>query len=93
MIDLTPNRTPKGESCGTCRFAGTHTVAEHRNDQVIVRCRRFPPVDRGNPGERHALGKRLADSHWPHTLWDDWCGEWEARDPDPDQQPAPLGFG
>jgi len=93
MIDLTPNRTPEGESCGTCRFAGTHTCAAERREQVVVRCRRFPPISREWPRDAPCLEARVAATHWPYTLWDDWCGEWEARAPDPDQKPAPLGFG
>lgn len=92
MIELTPNKTPKGESCGTCRFAATHTCAEGRQDQVVVACRRFPPTLM----ERRrgwSLRDKPPASEFPHTTWDDWCGEWEARDPDPDAAPEPIGFG
>lgn len=91
-MTLTANKKPEGESCGTCRFAGTHTVAEHGSDKGIVRCRRFPPVPRAHPGDCPALAARLAYTHWPYTEWDDWCGEWVERDPYPADETAPVGF-
>lgn len=92
MIELTPNSTPEGEQCGTCRFARTHTCAQDRREQVIVRCRRFPPISRERPTEAPCLEAREAATHWPYTTWDDWCGEWQERDPKPDAEPEPMGF-
>lgn len=92
MIELTPNTTPDGEQCGTCRFAGTHTHAAARADQVMVRCRRFPPYRRGGTTEPAQLQAGNRDTIWAITTWDDWCGEWQARDPAPDAKPEPIGF-
>ena len=94
MIDLTPNTTPKGEKCGTCRFAGTHTHAADRRDQTLVRCRRFPPVRLSGPdySRQAALQVAANATAFPVLTWDDWCGEWEERDPEPEQETAPMGF-
>ncbi len=95
MIELTPNKARDGETCGTCRFASTHTVAEDRRDQVVIRCRRYPPtvqVLHGPYGPQPNLQQKLSATHWPYTTWDDWCGEWVIRDSD-DATPGPMGFG
>lgn len=82
-MTLTPNAFPKGESCGTCRFAGTHVHAGASDrEKVLVTCHRFPAQRLGNIPPLHslALTERLGDTVWPVLTWDDWCGEWVARD-------------
>lgn len=81
MTELTPNTPPKGQSCGTCRFATTHTFAEDHRTKVTVKCCRFPPVRLGRkmPREEEHVTQLQDDTAWPYTLWDDWCGEWKAR--------------
>lgn len=79
-MEIEPNRTPPGESCNTCRFAGTHTCAEQQADQVRVTCRRYPPQRLGRESIYNAtLASRQSDTDWPVLDLDGWCGEWRAR--------------
>lgn len=83
MSDLTPNKHPDGEKCGTCRFAGTHVHAGSDDaTKVRVRCLRYPPTRRGEIGKQHPMKDQEADTFWPVLTWDDWCGEWVRRDGD-----------
>lgn len=82
MAELTPNLQPKGESCGSCRFAGTHVHAgTEPRDRALVRCKRYPPQRLGNQPPLHSgtLVSQQRDTVWPVLTWDDWCGEWQAR--------------
>lgn len=82
MSDLTPNKHPDGEKCGTCRFAGTHVLACNDDaTRVRVICRRYPPTRRGLCGKGSRIPEQEVDSIWPVTTWDDWCGEWASRLP------------
>lgn len=78
MTDITPNFAPKGKICGTCRFTTTHTVADGSAKFMVV-CRRFPPLRMSALGNIARLEDHHADTAWPVTIWDDWCGEWQAR--------------
>ena len=79
MTEITPNTAPKGMICGTCRFASTHTVAE-RKERFMIVCRRLPPQRLGRETAfNETLNKRHADTAWPVTIWDNWCGEWLPR--------------
>lgn len=82
MTELTANKLPQGQSCGTCRFAGTHVEAGAGKDRTRVRCLRFPPqrlgqVPRYSPNG--PVSQAQEDTGWPVTTWDDWCGEWKVR--------------
>lgn len=81
MAELTPNTPPPGETCGACRYAGTHTHAPGEA-RTLVRCLRYPPQRRGFVAASHSLKQQNADTLWPVLTWDDWCGEWAARLPD-----------
>ncbi len=84
MTDLTPNPMPEGQSCGTCRFAGTHVQAGHGAERTLVRCLRYPPQRLGQAPEFNSAGpiaRAREDTGWPVLTWDDWCGEWQQRLP------------
>jgi hypothetical protein len=83
-MTLTPNPMPAGQSCGTCRFAGTHVSAGDK-DRVLVRCLRYPPTRLTASVRYNDPRSDLQIAHdatrWPVTTWDEWCGEWAARLP------------
>lgn len=80
MTELTPNKIPDGQKCGTCRFAGTHVVAGvEKETQVRIKCRRYPPARRGGVSGTATLLLQETDNMWPVLTWDDWCGEWAPR--------------
>jgi hypothetical protein len=74
------NLRPDGQSCNTCRFAGTHTHAPSPA-HTLVRCLRFPPQRLGNqpPLGSSELTSQHRDTVWPILTVDDWCGEWAGR--------------
>jgi len=81
MPELTPNVLPAKQRCGACRFAGTHTTLADINPvgATMVRCLRYPPTRRGVEGDHATLAQRYADTVYPVTTWDDWCGEYAPR--------------
>lgn len=81
MSNLTPNPTPKGQICGSCRYAGTHVSANSGQEKTLIACHRYPPqrLGRGAVVNRGLLVSRFNDTGWPHTEWEDWCGEWLPR--------------
>lgn len=80
MTELTPNVLPAKQRCGACRFAGTHVMASaDKADATMVRCLRYPPTRRGVEGDHATLAQRYADTVYPVTSWDDWCGEYMPR--------------
>lgn len=96
-MGLTANKLPKGQSCGTCRFAGTHVEAGSATERTLVRCLRYPPQRLGQEPAYNAAGplhRAQADTGWPVTTWDDWCGEWRARaepiDPEKEEKAAAI---
>lgn len=88
MTELTSNPRPNGQSCGTCRFAGTHVQAGSNLERTLVRCMRYPPQRLGQTHPFNAAGqlaRGLEDTGWPVLTWDDWCGEWQERLPMPEE--------
>lgn len=82
MKELTPNLLPEGQSCGTCRFAGTSVLTPTGSARMLVRCLRFPPQRLGQ-GITYNADRQMEgaweDTGWPVLTWDDWCGEWQTR--------------
>jgi hypothetical protein len=73
------------QRCGTCRW---HDVAHLGDVEVAAdaqgECRRFPPhVDVAARWSRMQQGQDVDDlpGIWPETSVQDWCGEWQAKEP------------
>lgn len=79
----------------TCSGCGLSEVTMLENDDMVLECRRFPPmteypelVDIDNPeeapaellAEREEVVEIVANVHrFPRVRSDDWCGEWRAE--------------
>lgn len=64
------------EMCGNCAFGLLHTYSE----SMAVKCVRFPPQRLGQTLARAPADTGRADSAWPYTLLDDWCGEYQRKE-------------
>ncbi len=62
------------QKCGTCQF--WHTTDAAVGNQT---CRRFPPFVVSEMFKHQPLPAPEAGV-WPVTSYDDWCGEWAAKD-------------
>ena len=57
--------------CTTCRFW------RHEQPGPTGLCVRYAPA----PVNRNHYGAPLHDAMWPITWSENWCGEWEAKQP------------
>ena len=83
--------------CGTCRWHDQEGYARYHGPDAEGLgnsgfCRRFPPmpdfIRRWHIWQKTEQSnepmENLVFGIWPETDFDDWCGEWQAREP-----PAP----
>jgi hypothetical protein len=62
-------KIPTDANCGTCRW-------HNQRPRVLSQCRRYAPVV--------TTRSILAQTVWPETKDNDWCGEWEATIEEPE---------
>ena len=62
------------QTCGLCRY--WYVTDRGADDQ---RCRRFPPTFASEFFKERPYPHPAAGV-WPVTAYDDWCGEWAAKD-------------
>ena len=78
--------------CETCRWHDIEGFARHHGEDDpggLGFCRRFPPLP--DFIRRWAIWQKTEQANepmenlvfgiWPETSDEDWCGEWQAREP------------
>lgn len=77
--------TATNKICGNCSFS-------HREEDssVLLDCRRYPPHFAANETQEteaiSAIGKSgMWRGWWVQVFPSDWCGEWQAVEPEQDQ--------
>jgi hypothetical protein len=68
--------------CGTCRFWEPDVVdGECRRRAPLLTVGLLPSFVARTPHDEISYA-REGEAVWPRTLKEDWCGEWECRQPE-----------